>query len=68
LRVKKNQARSSAATEGCNTEETRIYEKNFEHEQTEKTEENAESLVSLLSPVKQISPNNFWHIDLRKTY
>jgi hypothetical protein len=36
---------------GLNTDETRIKNENIEQEQTEKTEENADSLFPLLSPV-----------------
>jgi hypothetical protein len=38
---------------GSNTDETRIRNEKFEQEQTEKTEENADSLFPLSSPVKK---------------
>jgi hypothetical protein len=37
---------------GSNTDETRMKDEEFEQEQTEKTEENADSLFPLLSPVR----------------
>jgi hypothetical protein len=57
---------------GSNTDETRIKNEKIEQEQTEKTEENAESLFPLLSPVgssvlrKKRTERNDWATDAHR--